>query len=111
MFANPFTWLGLVILIVIAACYVLVHFLGKKLSFGMWMLGALVVGLVVGAILQLLFGSASAHMNFAFEIANIIKTAYTNLNKNPHVPTRCHTRSQAPASNREESREAPEQLA
>jgi len=81
MFANAFTWLGLVILIVIAASYVLVHFLGKKLSFGMWMLGALVVGLVVGAILQLLFGSASAHMNFAFEIANIIKTAYTNLLK------------------------------
>ena len=81
MFANAFTWLGLVILIVIAASYVLVHFLGKKLSFGMWMFGALIVGLIVGAILQLLFGSTSAHMNFAFEIANIIKTAYTNLLK------------------------------
>lgn len=81
MFTNPFTWLGLVILIVIAASYVLVHFLGKKMSFGMWMLAALVVGLVVGAILQLLFGAKSGHMNFAFEIANIIKTAYTNLLK------------------------------
>lgn len=81
MFANAFTWLGLVILIIIAACYVLVHFLGKKLSFGMWMFAALIVGLIVGAILQLLFGTKSAHMNFAFEIANIVKTAYTNLLK------------------------------
>ena len=81
MFANAFTWLGLVILIVIVGCYFLTHFLGKKLSFGMWMLSALGVGLVVGAILQLLFGAKSAHMNFAFEIANILATAYTNLLK------------------------------
>ena len=81
MFANAFTWLGLVMLLIIAGCYVLVHVLGKKLSFGMWMFAALIVGLVVGAILQLIFGTGSAHMNFAFEIANIVKTAYTNLLK------------------------------
>lgn len=81
MFANAFTWLGLVILIVIAGGYFLTHILGKKLSFGMWMLAALGAGLVIGAILQILFGAKSAHMNFAFEIANILATAYTNLLK------------------------------
>ena len=33
MFANAFTWLGLVILLVIVGCYVGVYFMGKKLSF------------------------------------------------------------------------------
>ena len=33
------------------------------------------------------------------------------LKRNPHVPPRLHTRSQAPASKGEESRDAPEQLA
>lgn len=81
MFANAFTWLGLVILLVIAGCYVGIHFMGKKLSFGWWMFGALIVGLVVGAALQLIFGTnkTSGDMAFAFEIANIAKDAYTNL--------------------------------
>lgn len=81
MFANAFTWLGLVILLVIVGCYVGVYFLGKKLSFGWWMFAALVVGLVVGAALQLIFGTnaKSDDMAFAFEIANIVRSAYTNL--------------------------------
>lgn len=81
MFANAFTWLGLVILVVIAASYVLTWYLGKKMSFGWWMFGALILGLVVGAAFQLIFGtnSTSADMAFAFEIANIVRSAYTNL--------------------------------
>ena len=81
MFANAFTWLGLVILLVIVGCYVGVYFMGKKLSFGWWMFAALVVGLVIGAALQLIFGTkaTSKDMAFAFEIANIVRSAYTNL--------------------------------
>ena len=79
MFANAFTWLGLVILIVIVACYVGVYFMGKKLSFGWWMFGALVLGLVIGAAIQLIFGVGSPDTLFAFEVANIVKDAYTNL--------------------------------
>ena len=81
MFANAFTWLGLVILIVVVACYVGVYFMGKKLSFGWWMFGALVLGLIIGAALQLIFGTNanSGDMAFAFEIANIVRSAYTNL--------------------------------
>ena len=79
MFANAFTWLGLVILIVIVACYVGVYFMGKKISFGWWMFGALVLGLVIGAAIQLIFGVGSADTLFAFEVANIVKDAYTNL--------------------------------
>lgn len=81
MFANAFTWLGLVILIVIAGCYFGLHFIGKKVGFGMWMLIALAIGLVVGAAIQLIFGTnaKSGDTAFAFEIANIAKDAYTNL--------------------------------
>lgn len=81
MFAHAFTWLGLVILIVVVACYVGVYFMGKKLSFGWWMFGALILGLIIGAAFQLIFGTnaTSGDMAFAFEIANIVRSAYTNL--------------------------------
>jgi len=87
MFTYDFTWLGLVILLVIAASYVGIFFMGKKMSFGWWMFGALILGLVVGAALQLIFGvsysattpEGSLDMAFAFELANIARGAYTNL--------------------------------
>ena len=85
-----FNWLGLVIIVVVAGFYVLLWFLGKKVSFMWHMLIALGLGLAVGVAIQLIWPMAQRRPDgpvaFATEWLDIIRNGYANLLKLMVVP-------------------------
>jgi len=90
---DGYSWLtiaiGLPILVVVIAAFWGLWKIGKKVSFLKHMIIALLGGLVLGVIIQVVYGflpNGSESVLFAFDWIDIVKTAYSNLLRIMIVP-------------------------